>query len=85
MLGLVAIGVALILGVFMNLAAGAGARLLLLMWTAVLPRRRTRSSTNRIIYALTLGLLSCLGAGRWLGLGDMRERTRLVRKVPVLR
>jgi hypothetical protein len=32
-----AIGVALVLGVFVNLAAAAGALLLVLMWTAVLP------------------------------------------------
>jgi thiosulfate dehydrogenase [quinone] large subunit len=85
MLGLLAIGVALTLGVLMNLAAGAGALLLILMWTAVLPPENNPIMDDHLIYALTLGLLACLGAGRWLGLGQQWERTTLVRKVPVLR
>lgn len=85
MIGLLAIGIALILGVFMNIAAGAGALLLLLMWTAVLPPENNPVMDDHIIYALTLGLLACLGAGRWLGLGVMWERTTLVRKFPTLR
>jgi thiosulfate dehydrogenase [quinone] large subunit len=85
MLGLLTIGVALILGVFMNLAAGAGALLLLLMWTAVLPPPNNPMMDDHIIYALTLGLLACLGAGRWLGLGSRWERTQLVQRMPVLR
>jgi thiosulfate dehydrogenase [quinone] large subunit len=85
MIGLLAIGAALVLGVFMNLAAGAGALLLLLMWTAVLPPASNPVIDDHIIYALTLGLLACLGAARWLGLGHRWEQTHLVRRVPVLR
>jgi thiosulfate dehydrogenase [quinone] large subunit len=40
---------------------------------------------DHLIYALTLGLLASLGAGRWLGLGRKWEETTLVQKVPVLR
>ena len=85
MLGLLAIGVALILGVFMNLAAAAGALLLILMWTAVLPPENNPMIDDHIVYALTLGLLATLGAGRWLGLGHRWEKTPLVQKAPVLR
>ncbi len=85
MIGLLAIGAALVLGVFMNLAAGVGALLLLLMWTAVLPPASNPVIDDHIIYALTLGLLACLGAARWLGLGHRWEQTHLVRRVPVLR
>jgi thiosulfate dehydrogenase [quinone] large subunit len=85
MLGLLAIGVALILGVAMYLAAGGGALLLILMWTAVLPPENNPVMDDHIIYALTLGLLASLGAGRWLGLGHWWERMPLVQKAPILR
>jgi thiosulfate dehydrogenase (quinone) large subunit len=85
MAGLLGIGVALVLGVFMNLAAGAGALLLLLMWTAVLPPENNPFMDDHIIYALALGLLACVGAGRWFGLGHRWERTGIVQRFPVLR
>jgi thiosulfate dehydrogenase (quinone) large subunit len=85
MLGLLTIGVALILGVFVNLAAAAGAVLLVMMWTAVLPPENNPFMDDHLIYALTLGLLASLGAGRWLGFGRKWQQTTLVQKVPVLR
>jgi thiosulfate dehydrogenase (quinone) large subunit len=85
MLGLLAIGVALVLGVFVNLAAASGAVMLVMMWTAVLPPENNPFMDDHLIYALTLGLLASLGAGRWLGLGRKWERTTMVQKLPVLR
>ena len=85
MLGLLTIGVALILGVCMNLAAGAGALLLVMMWTAVLPPENNPFMDDHLIYALTLGLLATLGAGKWLGLGRKWEQTSLVQRIPILR
>jgi thiosulfate dehydrogenase (quinone) large subunit len=85
MIGLLGIGVALILGVFMNLAAGAGALMLILMWSAVLPPANNLFIDDHIIYALTLGLLALLNAGRCLGLDDMWQRTSIVRRSRILR
>jgi thiosulfate dehydrogenase [quinone] large subunit len=85
MIGLLAIGVTLVLGVFTNLAAAAGAILLVLMWSAVLPPENNPVIDDHIVYALTLGLLACLSAGRFLGLGRRWEQTPLVRKIPLLR
>ncbi len=85
MLGLLTIGVALILGVFMNLAAAAGALLLVMMWAAVLPPENNPFMDDHLIYALTLGLLASLSAGRWIGLGRRWEGTTFVRRIPVLR
>jgi thiosulfate dehydrogenase [quinone] large subunit len=85
MLGLLAIGIALVLGVFMNLASASGALLLLMMWTVVLPPDSNPIIDDHIIYALTLGVLACLGAGRFLGLGSRWEQTPIVQKLPVLR
>jgi thiosulfate dehydrogenase (quinone) large subunit len=71
--------------VCVNLAAGGGALLLVMMWTAVLPPENNPFMDDHLIYALTLGLLASLGAGRWLGLGRKWERTTMVQKLPVLR
>jgi hypothetical protein len=49
------------------------------------PRGNNPVMDDHIIYALTLGLLASMGAGRWLGLGQQWERTTLVRKIPVMR
>ena len=81
MLGLLAIGVALILGVFVNLAAArrlaAGDDV-----DRAFPPENNPFMDDHLIYALTLGLLAGLGAGRWLGLGRKWEQTTLVQKVP---
>ena len=84
-LGLLAVGASLVLGVFMNAAAIAGGTLMVLMWSAVLPPESNLFMDDHLIYALTLALLACLGAGSWLGLGHRWEQSSLVQKVPVLR
>ena len=85
MLGLLGIGVALMAGVFMNLASWAGTVLLVLMWTAVLPPENNPFMDDHLVYALVLLLLAAMGAGRWLGLGGWWERQDMVQKHPVLR
>jgi thiosulfate dehydrogenase [quinone] large subunit len=85
MLGLLGIGVALLAGVFMNIAAWAGSALLVLMWTAVLPPDNNPFMDDHLVYALVLLTLAALGAGRWLGLGAWWERQDVVQKHHVLR
>jgi thiosulfate dehydrogenase [quinone] large subunit len=85
MIGLLGIGVALILGVFVNLAAASGALLLFLMWTAVLPPENNPFMDDHLIYAGVLVLLALMGAGRWLGLGASWERLPFVKRSPILR
>ena len=84
MIGLAAIGVALILGVGMRVAAAAGTVLLLMMWTAVLPPANNPFMDDHLIYALVLILLAVANAGRYYGLGRWWERTALVRGRPYL-
>ncbi len=79
MIGLAAIGTALILGVGMRAAAGAGAVLLVMMWSVVLPPENNVFMDDHLIYALVLILLAALNAGRSFGLGALWERTALVR------
>ena len=85
MLGLLGIGVALLAGVLVNVAAWSGTVLLVLMWTAVLPPDNNPFMDDHLVYALVLLTLAALGAGRWLGLGGWWERQDVVRRHPVLR
>ncbi|MGW8565400.1 DoxX family protein [Isoptericola sp. NPDC055881] len=84
MIGLLGIGVALILGIGMRIAAVAGALLLVLMWSAVLPPANNPFMDDHLIYALVLIALALGDAGRTLGLGAWWQQTALVRRWPVL-
>ncbi|GIJ46017.1 membrane protein [Virgisporangium aliadipatigenens] len=79
MLGLLGIGLALILGVGMRVAAAAGATLLVLMWTAVLPPENNLFMDDHLIYAGLIVALALVGAGDTLGLG------RFWKKLPIVR
>ena len=85
MLGLAGIGVALILGVAMRIASVAGAALLVMMWSAVLPPENNPFMDDHLVYALVLGVLALSGAGRTLGLGRLWERIPLVARHGVLK
>jgi thiosulfate dehydrogenase [quinone] large subunit len=85
MLGLLGIGTALILGVAVRIAAAAGALLLVLMWTAVLPPANNIFLDDHLIYAMVLGALAMAGAGRTLGFGKIWEKLSIVKSNPVLR
>jgi thiosulfate dehydrogenase (quinone) large subunit len=85
MLGLLGIGLALILGIGMRIAAVAGAVLLVLMWTAVLPPANNPFMDDHLIYAGTLVGLALAGAGDTFGLGRWWGDTALVRKAPWLK
>ena len=85
MLGLAAIGTALILGIGLRVAAAAGGLLLVLMWTAVLPPETNPFLDDHLIYAGVLALLALTAAGDTLGLGRVWARLPLVQRLPVLR
>lgn len=85
MTGLAAIGVALLAGVGVRIAAIAGGLLLVLMWTAVLPPENNPFMDDHLIYAAVLALLAVTNAGDTLGLGRRWARTGLVRRLPWLR
>jgi thiosulfate dehydrogenase [quinone] large subunit len=85
MIGLLGIGVALLAGIAMRIAAAAGALLLVLMWTAVLPPENNPFMDDHIVYALVLVLLAAMGAGRFLGLGAYWESLPIVKRFPILK
>jgi thiosulfate dehydrogenase [quinone] large subunit len=85
MIGLLGLGLALILGIGMRVAAVAGTTLLVLMWSAVLPPENNIFMDDHLIYAGTLIGLTLIGAGTTLGLGTWWNSTALVKKAPWLK
>jgi thiosulfate dehydrogenase [quinone] large subunit len=80
MVGLAVIGVLLLLGIGMRFACGAGALMVVLMWSAALPPENNLFLDDHIIYALVLVGLALAGAGNTLGLGRWWTKTSLVRR-----
>jgi thiosulfate dehydrogenase [quinone] large subunit len=84
MMALLGIGVALLLGIGMRVAAGAGAVLMVLMWTAVLPPESNPFLDDHLIYAAILVVLALLSAGTKWGLGRSWSAVPFVRRNPWL-
>jgi thiosulfate dehydrogenase [quinone] large subunit len=84
MAALFGVGGALLLGVGMRIAAGSGALLTVMMWTAVLPPDSNPFMDDHLIYAAVLIVLALLGAGNTLGLGRRWTATPLVQRAPWL-
>ena len=80
MTGLLAIGVALLLGIAMWPACIAGASMVVLMWSAALPPENNPFMDDHLIYALVLTGLAATAAGTTLGLGDRWNRLDLVQR-----
>ncbi|RKF28985.1 DoxX family membrane protein [Micromonospora globbae] len=85
MLGLAAIGTALVLGIGVRIAAVTGGLLLVMMWTAVLPPENNPFMDDHLIYAAVLALLALVNAGDTLGLGRVWAALPVVRRFPWLR
>jgi thiosulfate dehydrogenase [quinone] large subunit len=85
MIGLLGIGVALILGIGMRIAAATGALMLTLMWAAELPLENNPFMDDHIVYAVVLVALAIYGAGRYVGLGRQWESLSLVKRFPILK
>jgi len=84
MIGLIGIGVALLLGIGMRIAAVTGAIMVVLMWSASLPPSDHIFMDNHIVYALVLLGIAVVGAGNTLGIGKWWAGTSLVRRFPIL-
>jgi thiosulfate dehydrogenase (quinone) large subunit len=85
MLGLLGIGLALLFGVGMRIAAITGAVLLVMMWSVALPPDTNPFLDTHLIEALVLIVLARLSAGDTLGFGRWWASTTLVRRAPMLR
>jgi thiosulfate dehydrogenase [quinone] large subunit len=85
MLGLAGIGVALLLGIGLRIAAVAGAVLLVMMWSVALPPDNNIFMDDHLVYAVVLIGLALVGAGDTLGFGRIWGNTTLVRTYPILK
>lgn len=85
MIGLLGIGVALLAGVAVRIAAVSGALMLVLMWMAVLPPEHNPAIDDHIIYAMVLIGLAAVNAGDHLGLGRWWQGLDIVQRFPALR
>lgn len=84
MSGLLLVGVALMLGVLVRLAAFFGSLMLLLMWLAVLPPEHNPFLDEHLIYILILMGMVLSKAGNCLGLGKWWSGNNLVKKFSIL-
>lgn len=80
MVGLLAIGGALMLGIGMRIAAVSGALMLVMMWTAALAPENNPFMDDHLIYALLLGILALVNAGDTWGLGKAWRALPIVGK-----
>jgi thiosulfate dehydrogenase [quinone] large subunit len=85
MVGLAGIGLALILGIGVTIAAITGALLLLAMWLTSLPIDTNPFVDDHLVYALVIIGIAVTGVGLRYSLAPWWRRTRLVRKLKFLR
>ena len=85
MIGLLAIGVALLTGIGVRVAAISGAVMLVLMWSASFPPANNPFMDEHLIYAVVLIGLALVSAGNTLGFGRWWATTSLGRKSAWLR
>ena len=77
--GLFGIGLALIAGIAMRIAAASGALLLTFMWMASLPLENNPFVDDHLVYAIVLVLLAALRAGDVAGYGGQWRQLPVVR------
>jgi thiosulfate dehydrogenase [quinone] large subunit len=90
MIGMLAIGLAVMLGIGLRISAVVGTLILVAMYLAEWPFAAYAASTNpivdyHIIYALGLITVAVLAAGDTLGLGRAWSRLAIVDRMPWLR
>lgn len=85
MIGLLGIGVALVLGIGMRIAAYSGALLMILMWMALLPLDNHPFMDDHIVYALVLIGLWRVNDAQVFGFGKPWAKTQLVNRYPILK
>ena len=84
MLGLLGIGLALILGIGLRIAAVAGTVMYVMMWAVVLPLTTNPILDDHLTGAVTLILFALTAAGTTWGLGHWWAGQGFVRKTPWL-
>ena len=85
MMALLGVGVALIFGITMRIAAASGALLLVMMWSVVLRPENNPFMDDHLIYAMVLVILALTSAGRTFGFGRAWEELPIVQRYGFLK
>jgi thiosulfate dehydrogenase [quinone] large subunit len=85
MMALLGVGVALIFGITMRIAAASGALLLVMMWSVVLRPENNPFMDDHLIYAMVLVILALTSAGRTFGFGRAWEDLPIVQRYGFLK
>lgn len=85
MIGLVGIGLALMLGIGIRIAAITGSVLMLMMFSALLQPENNPFVDDHVVYAVVLVGLALVSAGDTLGFGKWWGSRALVRRFPILK
>lgn len=88
MLGMLAVGLAVMLGIGLRLAACAGSLLMMTLWVTQWPPQEGSMNPvvdQHLVYTLVLVVCALLLAGDTWGLGRRWAALRLVKRVPLLR
>lgn len=80
MIGLLAIGLAMILGIGMKIAGYSGAAMMVLLYSAAIMPEHNPFLDEHIVYAFIMIGLTVVPVGQWFGLGKWWVNTPLVRK-----
>lgn len=84
MVGLLGIGLALLLGVGVRVAAVSGVAMMALMYLAALPPENNPVLDDHLVYAAALVAIGYAHAGRYLGLGERWVGLPFVARHPML-
>jgi thiosulfate dehydrogenase [quinone] large subunit len=84
MTGLLFIGVTLTLGIMVRLGSLAGALMMLLMYSALIPPENNLFIDEHLIYALVMGLIAFGNAGKYFGFGNQWYNSAFVQKYKIL-
>lgn len=84
MLALLAIGLALLLGIGMRIAGYAGAIFMIILWSTHLPPAYNPIVDEHIFYAIALLGMAHVRAGQWFGLGEWWANQSIVKRYPIL-
>lgn len=85
MCGLLGVGVALILGIGVRIAAYSGSVMMLLIYLSMFPPENNPLVDEHIIYIIILLFFSTVPVGDTQGLGKWWSQTPLVKKFPLLK
>ncbi len=85
MLGLLLIGLSLLLGIGLRIAAYSGTILLTAMWLAAFPPLHNPFLDEHLIFSLVLFVLANKDAGQFCGFAKAWSETKLVKDYPFLK